>query len=114
MEAINTRLIFIMSKNYKKNKENQKIAKQRIKKLFILAEKQAYNGKYNLSDRYVKLARKLSMKYLVQIPKEYKRFFCKHCYSYLYPDITCRMRISKRKIILFCKKCKKFTRISFK
>lgn len=104
-----------MSKNYKKNKENQKkIAKQRIKKLFILAEKQAYNGKYNLSDRYVKLARKLSMKYLVRIPKKYKRFFCKHCYSYFYPAITCRTRISKGKIILFCKKCKKYTRILFK
>ncbi len=104
-----------MSKYYKKNKENQKkIAKQRIKRLFTLAEKQAFNGKYNLSDRYVKIARKLSMKYLVPIPKEYKRFFCKHCYSYFHPDITCRMRISGGKIILFCKKCRKYTRIPFK
>lgn len=99
----------------KKNKKNQKkIAKKRIKKLFELAYIKALEHNFKLSDRYVKLARKLSMKYLVKIPLEHKRSFCKHCYSYILPGVTGRVRIRDKKIVIYCYKCKKFTRVPIK
>ncbi len=97
------------------DKKNQKqIAIKRIKVLFELAYKKAVNENFELADRYVYIARKISMKYLVSIPDEYKRCFCKHCYCYLLPDVNSRFRIKKSKIIIFCKKCNKYTRILFK
>jgi len=97
------------------DKKTQKtIAKKRINQLFILAENNALEGRLNLSNRYVEIARNLSMKYLVPIPIEYKRRFCKHCYSYLLPYVNSRVRIHHGKIIIFCYKCKKHTRIPIK
>ena len=97
------------------NKKNQKkIALKRIQGLFELGYNKATNKDFKLADRYVYIARKISMKYLVPIPNEYKRCFCKHCYCYLLPDLNSRFRIKNGKIIIFCKNCKKFTRIPFK
>jgi len=97
------------------NKKFQKqIALKRIRGLFELAYNKATNKDLELADRYVYIARKISMKYLVPIPNEYKRCFCKHCYCYLLPDVNSRFRIKNGKIIIFCKDCKKYTRIPFK
>lgn len=94
------------------DKKNQKtIASKRIKQLFKLAEQNALSNKLNLSDRYVDLARKISMRYLVPIPKESKRCFCKHCYQYMLPNVTCRVRIHGGKLVFYCNKCKKFSRM---
>ena len=102
-----------MTKNL--NKKNiKKTAKKRIEKLFLLAEKKAFEKNFKLADRYVTLARKISMKYLVKIPYKYKKRFCKHCYSYLQPSVNSTVRIKRGKIIIFCKNCKKYTRIPFK
>ncbi len=99
----------------KSNKKIQKkIAEKRIKKLFSLAEKKARFDEWDLADRYVEIARKISMRYLVKIPKEFKRRYCKHCYSYLHTGKNCRIRISRGKIILYCENCKKYTRIPLK
>ncbi len=104
-----------MARTNKRNKKVQKeIAKRRIGKLFLLAEESALKGKINLANRYVEIARKIKMKYLVPMPIEYKRRYCKHCYSYLLPDVSCRIRISKGKVVIYCNKCKKLTRIPFK
>ena len=105
-----------MGKKYrKKDKKNKKIiARNRIEKLFILAEKNALSGRLDLSNRYVHIARKISMKYLVQISSEFKRCFCKHCYSYLLPDVNCRIRIHRNRLIIYCKNCEKYTRIPLK
>ncbi|MCK4364741.1 MAG: hypothetical protein KAW45_01685 [Thermoplasmatales archaeon] len=104
-----------MSKRKNQDKKTQKIiAKNRIKKLFDMAEQKAHSANFDLANRYVNLARKISMRYLVPIPKEYKRRFCKHCYSYLLPHVTCRIRIHRNKIIIHCNNCNKFTRIPLK
>ena len=104
-----------MSKRKQKDKKLQKIiAKNRINKLFVMAEHCAISGKRNLADRYVEIARKISMKYLVPIPKQFKRSFCKHCYSYLLSDSTCRIRIHHGKLVVYCYNCKKYTRFPLK
>lgn len=101
-------------KNIKKKRIQKTIAKNRIQKLFLLAEKKAFSGDFNLANRYVKIARELSMRYLISIPIEFKRRFCKHCYHYLLPDDNCRIRIRRGRIIIYCANCKKFTRVPFK
>jgi ribonuclease P protein subunit RPR2 len=104
-----------MGKARKKDKKNKKkIAKNRIERLFSLAEKNALSGRIDLSSRYVHIARKLSMKYLVPIPPEFKRCFCKHCYFYLLPDVNSRIRIHRNRLIIYCKNCEKYTRIPLK
>jgi ribonuclease P protein subunit RPR2 len=104
-----------MAKRNTKDKKIQKtIAERRIKQLFLLAEQQALNNKLNLANRYTELARKISMRYLVSIPKDYKRRFCKHCYSYLLPYVTCRIRIHRGKLIIYCYNCKRYFRIPLK
>ena len=105
----------IMSRKKTLDKKMQKIiAKGRINKLFILAEENALSGELDLSNRYVELARKISMRNLAPIPKKYKRRFCKHCYRYLLPNVTCRVRIHGGKIVIYCHNCRKYTRIPLK
>jgi len=102
-----------MVRGFAKNKEKRlqkKLAYERILELFKQADLSANEGKFSLSNRYVTLARKLSMKFKVQIPRELKRKFCKHCYRFLKPGVTSRVRIHRSKVIIYCLKCKKFMR----
>lgn len=101
-------------RNARDKKIHKKIALSRIQKLFQLAEKYALLGRMNLADRYVFLARKISMRYLVPIPKEFKRCFCKHCYRYLLPGVSGRVRLQKGKLVFYCFQCKKYYRIPLK
>lgn len=104
-----------MSKRKQKEKKQQKIiAKKRIQKLFSMAEFSALTGKITLANHYVEIARKISMKYLVPIPKDFKRNFCKHCHYYLVPNQNCRIRIHRSKIVIYCYNCKNFTRLPIK
>ena len=104
-----------MSRKNTRNKAMQKtISEKRILNLFNLAEQKALSGNMDLANRYTQVARKISMRQLVKIPNEYKRSFCKHCYQYLLPDVNCRIRIHRRKLIIHCDNCKKYTRIPLK
>jgi ribonuclease P protein subunit RPR2 len=104
-----------MKKRYMRNKKTQKkIAENRINRLFQLAEEKALIDRLDLANRYVELARKISMRYLVPIPRQFKRRFCKHCYSYLLPAVNCRIRIYRGRIIIYCKNCEKYSRIPYR
>jgi len=103
-----------MKKRYKgKNKEQQKITKERIEVLFKEA-KSVFKEDPKLSDRYIHSARKIAMKYKVKIPSILKRKFCKHCYKYLVPSVNCRVRAQRGKVVYYCLSCKKFTRLPYK
>jgi len=102
-----------MGKYSKNTRELAGIAEKRIRYLFQEASKE-FNNDSSLSDRYVELARKISMKYQVKIPREFKRMFCKHCYSYLFPNKNVRIRLHGSKMIYHCTKCNNFMRYPFK
>jgi ribonuclease P protein subunit RPR2 len=102
-----------MGRKRDKNLE-KKIARSRIDKLFTMAEHTALSGKLNFSDRYVEIARKISMRYQIPIPRRFKRCFCKHCYSYMLPGVTCRVRVHRGRIVFYCFNCKKFSRFPIK
>lgn len=100
-----------MAKKRMNKKTQQYIAQKRIQTLFQLAEKQAFSGNMHLADRYVFLARNISMKLVTPIPKRFKQQFCKYCYHYMFPDVSCRVRIHRGKIIKYCHNCHKISRI---
>ncbi len=79
----------------KKLKGSQKIALERIHKLFELAEN---SEKY--SKRYTKLAKDISTKMRVQIPRELKEKYCKKCGSM-------KIKTSKKEpfLIIKCQEC---------
>jgi len=100
--------------SYMKNKKlDKKGVLEKIKVLFSEAKVQ-FSENPGLANRYVKLARKLAMKFNITMPREFKRKFCKHCYSYLVPNKNCRVRIHKSRVIYSCNKCKKFMRFVLK
>ena len=101
-------------KVYMAKKVRNQIANRRIEQLFTLAEKNAFLGDINIANRYVEIARKISMRAKIKIPKEFKRRICKHCYKYLIPGVNCRIRIYRGKLIIYCDNCKKYTRIPIK
>ena len=93
----------------KKSFQRQKIAKERIKLLFELA-KENFKQNSALSDKYVKMARKIAMKYKIRITSEMKKRFCKNCHKYLVPSVNCRIRLHKHRLIYYCLSCKHYMR----
>jgi len=102
-----------MKKRYnKKPLRHVTLAKQHIHDLFKEA-KAIYKIDKKLANRYVFLARKIAMKFKVKIPKEYKRRFCKHCYTYLVPGDNCKVRTSRGNVVYYCYSCKKYMKIGY-
>tara|TARA_Y100000310_G_C20612672_1_gene778865 strand:- start:571 stop:894 length:324 start_codon:yes stop_codon:yes gene_type:complete len=95
---------------FRDKKKLKKIAEERIEILFSEAAK-VFSKNRERANRYVEMARKLAMKINLRMPVKYKRQYCKHCYSYLKFGDNARKRIRDSKIIIYCKTCKKYTRI---
>ena len=94
----------------KKSKlQRKKEALVLVNKLFDDA-KSSFNKNPSLSNKYVKLARKTAMKVNLRMPRELKRRYCKHCYSYLVPGKNSRVRIHKSRVIYYCFNCRKYMR----
>lgn len=96
--------------NQKKPNANAQIAKEHIRVLFKEAEKR-YKEDPKLSNKYVKLARKIAMKFKVKLTSVQKRKFCKHCYIFLMPGSNARVRTKDGNIVYYCLSCKKHSRI---
>lgn len=85
--------------------KKRKIALARIHELFKQAELILKEDR-KLANRYVELARKISMRSKARIPSNLKRRFCRHCYHYLQPGINCRIRTRNKKVVYYCLDCK--------
>lgn len=57
----------------------KKIATERIELLF----KEAVNADAETAKKYMKLAKKIGMRYNVRIPGKFKRMYCKYCFAFL-------------------------------
>ncbi|NCN39287.1 MAG: ribonuclease P [Candidatus Aenigmarchaeota archaeon CG_4_10_14_0_8_um_filter_37_24] len=80
-------------KKFKKPDWQLEIARERIEILFNLAKK-GLEKHPKRSRRYVELARKISLRYNIRLPKEVKRGFCRKC-SILYIRENCEEIDSK-------------------
>jgi ribonuclease P protein subunit RPR2 len=90
--------------------QSKKIAKERIALLFCRAG-EFFPEDPLLSDRCVALARKISMRHRVRIDRHLRRQFCRHCYRFLVPGKTVRVRIARGKVVMTCLSCGRQTRI---
>lgn len=89
----------------KKNKKFvEKIALERIYRLFELAE--AEIGKRpERSKRYIELGRRIGTRNRVRIPQELKQKFCKKCNSALKKGKNAEIEKTKTFVIVKCKEC---------
>jgi ribonuclease P protein subunit RPR2 len=103
-----------MAKNRFKFKaeKTQAIAQSMIRQLFLQAQS-VYHKDPALADRYVEIARAISMKIKVRIPAEFRRRFCGSCSRYLVPGDNCRVRLRGGKIIYYCIKCRSHNRFGY-
>jgi len=95
-----------------RRKKPKKLVLEQIEELFRQARLMFKEDK-ELANKYIKTARRLSMKFKVRIPKELKRRFCKHCYRYLVPGANLRVRTKNGKVVYYCLECKRFTRFRY-
>ncbi len=94
-----------------REKERQ-IAMERI--IYLIERAQRFkNIDYELARRYIELARNISMKYRVRIPKKYKLLFCKKC-LYPYRSDRFRVRIHKSSVIITCLNCSNVRRFQLR
>lgn len=85
----------------KKLKNNQKIAQERIYRLFELAQKMSETENEKYVKRYITLAKRISEKCRVSIPKELKKTFCKKCFL-----MNVTQTEQKPFLIIRCNNCK--------
>jgi ribonuclease P protein subunit RPR2 len=99
---------------FKSRKDSfQEIAEKRINGLFLEAEN-VFNEDAALANRYVFLARKLSLKFKVPLKKEQKTRFCRKCGSFLLNGKNARIRLSKGNLVINCGVCKNIRRFRYK
>jgi ribonuclease P protein subunit RPR2 len=91
----------------KKQKDWTKdMARQRIMKLFELAD-QEFRTHPERSDRYVRLARLIGMRYRVRMAVELKQKICKHCRVFLVQGVNARTRLHGTHMTITCLSCGK-------
>ncbi|UCD39790.1 MAG: ribonuclease P [Candidatus Bathyarchaeota archaeon] len=92
---------------------NKRIAMERVHVLFRLA-KEVILEEPRLAQRYVEIARRIAMRTRLRLPVEYRRLVCRHCKSFIYPGINCRVRIKQRRephVVITCLNCGHHMRI---
>ncbi|TFG10950.1 ribonuclease P [Candidatus Heimdallarchaeota archaeon] len=69
----------------------------------------------DLAQKLANQARRVQMRTRVKFPAEWKRRFCKHCKSFLYPGKNCRVRLSSsnKVIAILCFNCNRYSRIPY-
>jgi ribonuclease P protein subunit RPR2 len=89
----------------KKPEAWQRIAGERMRILLEEAE-DAFGKHPERSKRYVRLARKIGMRYNVRLAGTGRRF-CKRCFTLLKPGVTCRIRARKdrKAVVVTCLAC---------
>ncbi len=101
-----------MKARYRKPENFRKIALERIRTLFGQAGA-VFGENPKLANRYVFLARRISMRYKTRMPADLKRRFCRHCHSFLVPSSNARVRLQNQKVVYYCLNCKKHMRFPY-
>jgi ribonuclease P protein subunit RPR2 len=89
----------------------QEIGAERIDKLLAMSEDAVRNGRDDRAVRYVDIARAISGKTRVKMPKDRK--YCKGCHIPMMPGINCTVRLSNHKVCIRCDACGEVRRIPY-
>ena len=98
------------------NDDPKKAALERVKTLFQLAHANM-REKPELAQKYVDMARKVSMRTRLHLPAEYRAQICRHCKRFILPGTSSRVRIQTRRephVVVTCLYCGGKTRIPLK
>ncbi|WP_232687900.1 ribonuclease P protein component 4 [Halobacterium zhouii] len=79
-----------------------RFAEERIERLHALARDAARGGEADRAREYVRLARRLSERNRVRLPREFRRFTCDACDSYLIPGRNARVRTRDGHVVVTC------------
>ncbi len=90
-----------------------RIAKERVDDLFALAEEEAVDRESSLPTRYVRLARKVGMRYNVRLLPEYAELYCRGCSTYWVEGRTVRTRLRSGMRTRVCLACGRRRRLPF-
>ncbi len=88
----------------------KKEAVETISKLFSKAQ----HAPQEKADSLVLKAQKMAQKANIRLPRELKRRYCKHCNTHIKTGTNARIRTRNGMLIIYCYKCKKFTRQALK
>ncbi len=105
-----------MSRGRRRKPRYQKeIARERIEILFDMAAR-VFDKEPELSKRYVKLARRIGMKYNLPLPGHLKRRFCKKCGAFLAfgKNSVYRIDSERKRVVIVCKECGHRTELPYK
>jgi ribonuclease P protein subunit RPR2 len=88
------------------------LARESMQNLFELAD-EIYPSHPERAHRYVEIARSISMRTRVRIPRHLKRRFCNKCHHFLVHGKNCRVRTRPTKVVITCLDCGNIMRIPF-
>jgi len=90
------------------------VAAERIDDLFALAQRESDGPQPELADRYVRLARRIGMRYNVRLPPEYSELFCRGCSSFWVEGRNVRTRLRDGRRVRSCLRCGRERRVPFR
>ncbi|MCX8176268.1 MAG: hypothetical protein N3E48_03430 [Candidatus Bathyarchaeota archaeon] len=100
-----------------KKRKIVEVARERIEILMENAFKKMMENDEKLAQRYVYLARRISMRSRVKIPRRWKIFICRGCKRLMIPGLNCRVRVQRRRnphMALTCLMCGHVKRFNYK
>ncbi len=89
----------------RQKQEATEIARERVGKLFDMAEEAAADGDLERADRYVEMAWNIKLKFRLKLTDYQKRLFCRKCLRFLAAGKTGRYRTEDGKLAVTCLSC---------
>lgn len=96
--------------------DSKRIALQRMDTLFRLAKENVHE-RSDLAQRYVEIARKISMRARFHMPREHRLYICRRCKRFISPGTSSRVRVQPRRephLVITCLHCGGHMRIPLK
>lgn len=78
------------------------IARERIDRLHELAREATDADEPKRARRYVRRARRIAERNRIRLPREFVRFTCDRCDSYLRPGKNARVRLQDGYVVITC------------
>ncbi len=85
------------------NSTVHEIGESRIETLLNLSEQAVKDGRDDRARRYVELARNISGKTRVKLPKD--KLYCKNCHLPMMPGRNCTVRLNNHMVCIRCDVC---------
>jgi ribonuclease P protein subunit RPR2 len=92
-----------MGRRHVAKRDARGVARERIDRLFELAESEALAGNDPRSKRYVSLALRIGERHKVRTG--FKRRYCPACHLFFVPPRNLRVRVGKGRVTMTCLSC---------